>query len=195
VLLSSQPLPQGRRVAVLTNAGGLGILCADACSAAGLELPTLADETGARLAEILPREASLANPVDMLGSAVGSTYEAVLPHVLADPGIDAVIVLFVPPVVAGAEEVAEAVVRGVERGAQPDKPVLAAFISDEGFPVAAPARLGCGGLRVSGVGGPGAGARRRPRRVAAPAGRRAARARRRRPPAAEALVASCSGPG
>ena len=62
---------------------------------------------------LLPREASLANPIDMLGSAVGSTYEAVLPHVLADPGIDAVIVLFVPPVVAGAEEVAEAVVRGV----------------------------------------------------------------------------------
>jgi acetyl coenzyme A synthetase (ADP forming)-like protein len=134
VLLSSQPLPQGRRVGILTNAGGLGILCADACSAAGIELPPLAAETCARLAEILPREASLANPVDMLGSAVGSTYEAVLPHVLADPGIDAVIVLFVPPVVAGAEEVAEAVVRGVERGGQPDKPVLAAFISDEGIP-------------------------------------------------------------
>src|SRR4029077_2879971 len=73
-------------------------------------------------------------PVDMLGSAVASTYEAVVPHVLADPGIDAVIVLFVPPVVAGAEEVAEAVVRGVEAGGQPDKPVLAAFISDEGIP-------------------------------------------------------------
>jgi acyl-CoA synthetase (NDP forming) len=53
---------------------------------------------------------------------------------LADPGIDAVIVLFVPPVVAGAEEVAEAVVRGVEAGGQSDKPVLAAFISDEGIP-------------------------------------------------------------
>ncbi len=134
VLLSSQPLPQGRRVAVLTNAGGLGILCADACAGAGLELPQLAPETRARLAESLPREASLANPVDMLGSAVASTYEAVVPHVLADPGIDAVIVLFVPPVVAGAEEVAEAVVRGVEAGGQPDKPVLAAFISDEGIP-------------------------------------------------------------
>jgi acetate---CoA ligase (ADP-forming) len=134
VLLSSQPLPPGRRVALLTNAGGLGILCADACAAAGLELPPLSAETRTRLAEALPREASLANPVDMLGSAVGSTYETVLPHVLADPGIDAVIVLFVPPVVAGAEEVAEAVVRGVERAPATGKPVLAAFVCDEGIP-------------------------------------------------------------
>jgi acetyl coenzyme A synthetase (ADP forming)-like protein len=134
VLLSSQPLPRGRRVAVLTNAGGLGILCADACAAAGLELPTLSAETRARLAEVLPREASIANPVDMLGSAVGATYEAVLPHVLVDPGIDAVIVLFVPPVVAGADEVAEAVVRGVAAAPETGKPVLAAFVSAEGIP-------------------------------------------------------------
>jgi acetate---CoA ligase (ADP-forming) len=140
VLLSSQPLPQGRRVAVLTNAGGLGILCADACAAAGLELPPLSEETRTRLAEVLPREASLANPVDMLGSAVGSTYEAVLPHVLADPGIDAVIVLFVPPVVAGADEVAEAVVRGVRRAPDTGKPVLAAFVSDQGIPASLLAR-------------------------------------------------------
>jgi acyl-CoA synthetase (NDP forming) len=134
VLLSSQPLPAGRRVAVVTNAGGLGILCADACAAAGLELPQLSQETRARLADVLPREASVSNPVDMLGSAVGSTYEAALPQVLADPGIDALIVLFVPPVVAGADEVAEAVVRGVARAPEAGKPVLAAFISGEGIP-------------------------------------------------------------
>jgi acetate---CoA ligase (ADP-forming) len=140
VLLSSQPLPAGRRVAVVTNAGGLGILCADACAAAGLELPQLSQETRARLADVLPREASVSNPVDMLGSAVGSTYEAVLPHVLADPGIDAVIVLFVPPVVAGADEVAEAVVGGVRRAPDSGKPVLAAFVSDQGIPTSLLAR-------------------------------------------------------
>jgi acetyl coenzyme A synthetase (ADP forming)-like protein len=134
VLLSRQPLPRGRRVAVLTNAGGLGILCADACAGAGLELPQLAEETRERLAALLPREASLANPIDMLGSAVGSTYEEAIPHVLADPGIDALIVLFVPPVVAGAEEVAEAVVRGVRAVSAQEKPVLAAFISAGGVP-------------------------------------------------------------
>jgi acyl-CoA synthetase (NDP forming) len=134
VLLSRQPLPRGRRVAVLTNAGGLGILCADACAGAGLELPQLAEETREKLASVLPREASLANPIDMLGSALGSTYEEVIPHVLADPGIDALIVLFVPPVVAGAEEVAEAVVRGVRAVPALEKPVLAAFISAGGVP-------------------------------------------------------------
>jgi acyl-CoA synthetase (NDP forming) len=118
---------------VLTNAGGLGILCADACAAANLELASLSEETRAKLAELLPREASLANPVDMLGSAVGATYEAVIPPLLADPGIDALIVLFVPPVVAGSTEVGEAVVRGVCTAAS-DKPILAAFIAADGTP-------------------------------------------------------------
>ena len=84
VLLSSQPLPRGRRVAVLTNAGGLGILCADACEAAGLELPELGPETVAALRDVLPAEASVANPIDMLGSATETTYEDVVPLVLAD---------------------------------------------------------------------------------------------------------------
>jgi acetate---CoA ligase (ADP-forming) len=134
VLLSRQPLPRGRRVAVLTNAGGLGILCADACAGVGLELPQLSEETRERLAAVLPREASLANPIDMLGSAVGSTYESVIPYILADPAIDALIVLFVPPVVAGADEVAEAVVRGVHAVPQIEKPVLAAFVCAGGVP-------------------------------------------------------------
>jgi acetyl coenzyme A synthetase (ADP forming)-like protein len=133
-LLAAQPLPRGRRVAVLTNAGGLGILCADACESAGLALAPLAAETVASLRELLPAEASLSNPIDMLGSAVGVTYERVLPVVLADPGVDAVIVLFVPPVVAGADEVAAAIVRAVEPDAVAGKPVLACVISQTGTP-------------------------------------------------------------
>jgi len=132
-LLSSQPLPKGRRVAVLTNAGGLGILCADACDAAGLELPELAPETRAALAAVLPAEASVANPVDLLGSATGATYAQTLPFVLRDPGIDAVIVLFVPPVVAGAEEVAATLRATLDREA-PEKPVLAVVVSADGTP-------------------------------------------------------------
>jgi acetate---CoA ligase (ADP-forming) len=132
-LLSSQPLPRGRRVGVLTNAGGLGILCADACEAAGLELPDLAAETREALAEVLPREGSLANPIDMLGSAVGETYERAIPPLLADPRLDALIVLFVPPVVAGATEVAASIRRAVE-ASPPDKPLLAVVMSAEGTP-------------------------------------------------------------
>src|SRR6185369_6158484 len=121
-LLSSQPLPRGRRVAVLTNA-------------AGLELPELADETRAALAEHLPAEASVANPVDLLGSATAATYTAALPPLLGDPHVDALIALFVPPVVAGAEEVAAAIAETVER-ATADKPVLVVVISAEGMPSA-----------------------------------------------------------
>jgi acetyl coenzyme A synthetase (ADP forming)-like protein len=127
-LFAAQPLPAGRRVAVITNAGGLGILCADACEAAGLELPPLAPETESALREVLPAEASVANPVDMLGSAIGSTYEHVVPIVLADPGVDALIALFVPPVVAGAEEVAAAV--GRARGHADGKPVVTSLIAE-----------------------------------------------------------------
>ena len=71
-LLSSQPLPKGRRVAVLTNAGGLGILCADACDAAGLELPELTRRDAAGARRRAAGEASVANPVDLLGSATAS---------------------------------------------------------------------------------------------------------------------------
>jgi acyl-CoA synthetase (NDP forming) len=119
---------------VLTNAGGLGILCADACEASGLELPELSDATVAALRAVLPGDGSVANPVDMLGSATGATYEQAIPPLLADPRLDALIVLFVPPVVAGAPEVAAAISRAVE-ATHSEKPVLAAVMSAEGTPV------------------------------------------------------------
>ena len=124
-LLSSQPLPRGRRVAVLTNAGGLGILCADACEAAGLELPELSrrDARGARGRRCRARRASRTRST-CSARRPAATYEAALPLVLADPRVDALIVLFVPPVVAGAEEVAAAIARAVD-APPPDKPVLA----------------------------------------------------------------------
>jgi acetate---CoA ligase (ADP-forming) len=132
-LFSSQPLPAGRRVGVMTNAGGLGILCADACEAAGLSLPQLSEETRAALAEVLPHEASLGNPVDLLGSATPATYAAAVAPVLADPNVDALIVLFVPPVIAGAEEVADALQQTLA-ALQTEKPVLAVVMSADGTP-------------------------------------------------------------
>jgi acetyl coenzyme A synthetase (ADP forming)-like protein len=134
-LLSSQPEVRGRRLAVLTNAGGLGILAADACDAAGLELPPLADETVAALRDLLPAEASFANPVDMLGSATAESYAEALPPVLADPNVDAALVLFVPAVSATAAEVASAV-DAAARAAASGKPVLAVVMSSEGVPQA-----------------------------------------------------------
>ncbi len=131
VLLSSQPLPLGNRVAVVTNAGGIGILCADACDAAGLALPELTEETCAALTEFLPSEASTANPVDLLGSANGETYAKALPILLADPGIDAVIAIFVLTVVASTDEVCAEIQRA---GAGSEKPVVPVVMSAEGTP-------------------------------------------------------------
>ncbi|HEY2355582.1 MAG TPA: GNAT family N-acetyltransferase [Gaiellaceae bacterium] len=130
-LLSAQPVPRGRRVALLTNAGGLGILAADACEAVGLELPAPGEETQAALAEVMPTEASAANPIDMLGSATAKTFAQALPPVLADPAFDAAIVLFVPAVGADEEEVGAAISEAA-KGA--DKPVLCVFISAKGAP-------------------------------------------------------------
>ena len=130
-LLSHPPLPHGRRVAVVTNAGGLGILCADACDAARLELPDLSDETKRALAGVLPAESSVTNPVDLLGSATAETYAAALPLILRDPGVDAVIALFVPPVVAGADDVGAAM-RAAAGAAT--KPLLAVVVSEGGIP-------------------------------------------------------------
>ncbi len=132
-LLSAQPVPRGRRVAVVTNAGGLGILAADACEALGLELPYPSDETRAALAAVMPAEGTSANPVDLLGGANAESFEQALPPVLADPSFDAAIVLFVPTVGTDEEAVGAAISRAA--ASAEDKPVLCAFLSAKGAPV------------------------------------------------------------
>ncbi len=131
VLLSSMPLPRGNRVAVVTNAGGMGILAADGCDQAGLVLPDLAEETRTKLGEFLPREASTANPVDMLGSAVGETYARALPILLDDPGVDAVMALFVLTIVSETRDVVAAIQKVA---ATAEKPVVPVIMSAEGAP-------------------------------------------------------------
>jgi acetate---CoA ligase (ADP-forming) len=131
-LLSAQPVPRGRRVALVTNAGGLGILAADACEAAGLELPEPSDANRTALAEVMPPEGSAANPIDLLGGATAETFAAALPPVLADPAFDAAIVLFVPTVGTNEEEVGAAISRAAATVI--DKPVLCVFVSAKGTP-------------------------------------------------------------
>jgi acyl-CoA synthetase (NDP forming) len=139
-LYTAGAAPRGRRVAVLTNAGGLGILCADACEASGLELPPLSEETLRVLRAALPAEAGLGNPVDMLGSATAATYAAALPALLADPGIDAALALFVPAATVEAAAVAASIRAAVE-GAGGAKPTLAVVLSAAGLPDALRTRL------------------------------------------------------
>jgi len=131
-LLAHQPVPSGNRVAILTNAGGPGILAADACEAHGLELPTLADQTIAELRSFLPQTASVANPVDMIASASPEHFLRATRALLADQNVDSLIVIFIPPLVTDPEAVAGAIVEGSRDAGS--KPVLANFMSAKGAP-------------------------------------------------------------
>ena len=133
-LLSHQPVPHGNRVAILTNAGGPGILAADACEANRLELTSLTESTRARLRGFLPEAASVVNPVDMLASAPADHYRRALAIILEDEGVDSVITIFIPPLVTDPKEVAEAIAEST-RGAH-GKPVLGVFMRAEGAPAA-----------------------------------------------------------
>jgi acetate---CoA ligase (ADP-forming) len=130
-LLANQPLPRGRRVAILSNAGGPGTMAADACEAKGLELPVLSEKAKAALRLFLPEAASVGNPVDMLASAPAEHYKRALEVLLADEQVDAVMTIFVPPLVTEAEAVARAIVSGAQ-GA--DKPIVATFMQIDGAP-------------------------------------------------------------
>jgi acetyl coenzyme A synthetase (ADP forming)-like protein len=132
--LGSQPLPRGRKVAIVTNAGGPAILCADVCEAGGLVIPELSELTRSRLAALLPAAASLANPVDMIASATPQHYAHVIETVLACGEVDALIVIYIPVGLSETKAVVAAMHSGVARaraaGAD-DKTVLACLMAEQ----------------------------------------------------------------
>ena len=132
-LLSSQPVPAGPRLGVVTNAGGPGILLADACEAHGLALPGFADATLAALRGALPADAILTNPIDMGPTASHEHYERAIELVGRDPDVDAVVAIYVPPLVTEPEAVAAAIARAA--GALPaGVPIATVFLSSKGTP-------------------------------------------------------------
>lgn len=133
---ATQPMPASNRVAIVTNAGGPGIIIADACEASGLEVAPLAPETQEKLRQGLPEEAAVTNPVDLIASATAETYEFALQHVFEDPGIDAVLAAFVPPLGILVKDVAAAIVRVNEH--HPEKPILAVIMGTDGIQTGIP---------------------------------------------------------
>lgn len=127
-LLANQPLPRGRRVGVLSNAGGPAILAADALEASGLELPELEAGVRSALGAHLSADASTRNPVDMVASAGPDEYRACLAVLLADAGLDAVIVIHIPTAPGTSGPVAAAI---SEAAAVADIPVLAVLMGRE----------------------------------------------------------------
>lgn len=125
--LAYQPLPTGRRVAIITNAGGPGVLATDAAVHEGLELAAFAPETTDRLRKALPPTANWKNPVDVIGDARADRYRAALSGVLADDGVDGALVILTPQSMTDIDTIAEEVSRVA--GAQ-DKPVYASFMGE-----------------------------------------------------------------
>ncbi len=125
---SYQPLPRGNRVAVVTNAGGPGIMAADAIENAGLAFAALSEESHENLRSFLPAAANVMNPVDILGDAAAEVYGKALDAVLADDGVDAAVVLLTPQAMVDVRKAAEQISAAAKKF---NKPVVASFIGAE----------------------------------------------------------------
>ncbi|MFP4654966.1 MAG: acetate--CoA ligase alpha subunit [Methanohalobium sp.] len=122
---SSQPIPEGKNMAILTNAGGFGILTADACYNEGLSMASFDESTIQVLRESLPPNCNIYNPVDLLGDASSKHYKIALDALLNDPHVDGVIVLTSPQAMTEVDKVAEIIVDKVKTS---DKPILCSFV-------------------------------------------------------------------
>ncbi len=132
--LGSQPLPRGHRVAIITNAGGPAILCADACEEIGLLVPALSATRRTQLSAFLPRTASLGNPVDMIASATPEDFGRAIRTLLSSDEIDALIAIAISTGTCDAEAAARTIAASTEvahQGDAPGKPVLACLMPEQ----------------------------------------------------------------
>lgn len=131
--LSSQPLPPGRRVAIVTNSGGPAILCTDACEAGALLVPEFSEQTKTRLATFLPSAAALKNPVDLIASATPKQYHQTIDTLLRADEVDALIVLYTSLTMSDNSAMAEGILAGITAGraaGSKGKPVLTCWMAE-----------------------------------------------------------------
>jgi acyl-CoA synthetase (NDP forming)/RimJ/RimL family protein N-acetyltransferase len=138
-LLASQPLPAGPRVAFVTTNAGPGRLAADAAQAAGLEVPELTAETQETLLGTVTVASRVDNPVDMGPDVKGEDFARALRAVAADPGVDAVVAIIVPPLVAAETAGPARALAGVQESHEFAKPLLGVYLGGDpqgfdGFP-------------------------------------------------------------
>ncbi|WP_027366219.1 acetate--CoA ligase alpha subunit [Desulfotruncus alcoholivorax] len=129
VAFARSPVPSGRRVAIVTNSGGPGIIATDNVENFGLQMARFTKETIDALRASLPAEANVYNPVDVLGDAKADRYKFALQKVCADPNVDSVVVLMCPTGVTQPVETSEAILEA--KRAYPEKPILAAYMGGE----------------------------------------------------------------
>ncbi|HXY37972.1 MAG TPA: acetate--CoA ligase family protein [Planctomycetaceae bacterium] len=128
-MLATQPLPRGRRVAVLTNAGGPAVLCADALEAQGFTLPELSAATKTALRRVVPPQATVSNPIDLIGTTDPDQFAHCLHHVLDSGDFDAVVVIYVPRLPGTSPQIAR--VMREYAGKFKAMPFLAVFMESE----------------------------------------------------------------
>jgi len=122
----NQPLPRGKRVAIVTNAGGPGIMATDSSIRHGLELSTLAPKTTSILKANLPPTVSLNNPIDLIGDAEETRYRLAMQAVLTDENVDGVIVICVPQMLTNLEATSKVIAQQVKFS---DKPAFAVYMA------------------------------------------------------------------
>jgi acetyl coenzyme A synthetase (ADP forming)-like protein len=120
--LAYQPAPKGPNVAILTNAGGVGIMATDACIRNGLKMAKLTPQTQDALKKCLPVTASINNPVDVIGDADAKRYQAALELLVADDNVEGLIPMWTPTLMAEAVDIANVI---ADIGSKSDKPILA----------------------------------------------------------------------
>jgi len=125
IAFSKQPIPKGNRIAIVTNAGGPGIMATDAAIRHNLKIATLSEQTKKKLKQELPPTASIENPVDVIGDATHERYEAAIRHILMDENVDGGIVILSPQAMTNVLDTARIVPSVVK---DIDKPVLCSFM-------------------------------------------------------------------
>ncbi len=131
-LLTTQPIPKGKKVAIITNAGGAGILAADACEDRGLAVPEFSAAVQNELRAHLNKDAGVRNPVDMIASATAPDFGRVMRTVAKDADIDSIMVLFVPPIAIKPEDIAKEILSAA-RDLRGRVTVLATFMAHHGI--------------------------------------------------------------
>ena len=127
VAFSSNKLPADNRLLIVTNAGGPGILAADMAERCGIRLPIMTKETIETIENLLPSNASLFNPVDIIGDATSERYGVVLDNAIKDPNIDGILVILTPQGMTDVENTADIVIRTAPKT---DKPIITSFVGE-----------------------------------------------------------------
>jgi len=132
-MLSTQPLPRGRKLVIVTNGGGPGIIAADAAASNNLVVEELKEETCAKIRPFMKRGINIGNPIDTTAGATAQEYEGILRVLAADDNVDSVLAIFAPPIVVETKDFEDALRRVAPVFWRAKKPILGCFIGQKGL--------------------------------------------------------------